>query len=101
SHAIVEQALQVLANMEHRGACGCDPLTSDGSGILFQIPFAFMAQETQKLGFSLPRPGQYGVGMLFLPRDEEKLADCVQLIERVVRKEAQTLLGWREVPVDE
>ncbi len=100
SHAIVEQALKVLANMEHRGGCGCDPLTSDGAGILFQVPFAFMAQEASRLGFTLPRPGQYGLGMLFLPQDEEKRDDCIQLIERVVRKEDQTLLGFRDVPVD-
>src|SRR4051794_1019443 len=100
SHSIVEQALQVLAHMEHRGGTGCDPLTSDGAGILFQIPFDFFTEETAKLGFSLPRPGQYGLGMLFLPQDEEKRDECVQLVERVVRKEAQTLLGWRDVPVN-
>ncbi len=100
SHSIVEQALKVLAHMEHRGGCGCDPLTSDGAGILFQIPFKFMTAEADRLGFSLPRPGQYGLGMLFLPQDEEKREECVQVVERVIRKEAQTLLGWREVPVD-
>jgi glutamate synthase domain-containing protein 2/glutamate synthase domain-containing protein 1/glutamate synthase domain-containing protein 3 len=101
SHAIVEQALQVLANLEHRGACGCDPLTSDGSGILFQIPFGFFQAEAERLGFILPRPGQYGVGMFFLPQDEDKLEHCVQLIERAVRKEGFQLIGWRDVPVDQ
>jgi glutamate synthase domain-containing protein 2/glutamate synthase domain-containing protein 1/glutamate synthase domain-containing protein 3 len=101
SHAIVEQALQVLANLEHRGACGCDPLTSDGSGILFQVPFRFLSEETAKLGFKLPRPGQYGVGMFFLPQDEDKREHCEQLIERSVRKQGQTLIGWRDVPTDE
>ena len=67
SHRIVEQALEVLANMEHRGATGCDPLTSDGAGILFQLPYRFFIKESERLGFTLPRPGQYGVGMLFLP----------------------------------
>ncbi|HEX6243351.1 MAG TPA: glutamate synthase central domain-containing protein, partial [Polyangiales bacterium] len=101
SHAIVEQALQVLANLEHRGACGCDPLTSDGSGILFQVPFRFFGEESQKLGFKLPRPGQYGVGMFFLPQDEDKREHCEQLIERSIRKQGQTLIGWRDVPTDE
>jgi glutamate synthase domain-containing protein 2/glutamate synthase domain-containing protein 1/glutamate synthase domain-containing protein 3 len=100
SHTIVEQALQVLANMEHRGACGCDPLTSDGSGILFQVPYAFFAKEAARLGFELPRPGQYGVGMFFLPQDEENRQLCEQLVERVVRKESQHLIGWRDVPID-
>jgi len=100
SHTIVSQALQVLANLEHRGACGCDPLTSDGAGILFQIPYSFFASEAQRLGFKLRRPGQYGVGMLFLPRDAYKRDQCIQLIERVVRKEGQKLIGWRDVPTD-
>jgi glutamate synthase (NADPH/NADH) large chain len=100
SHAIVEQALQVLANLEHRGACGCDPLTSDGSGILFQLPFRFFGEEAARLGFKLPRPGQYGVGMFFLPQDEDKREYCEQLIERAVRKQGQRLVGWRDVPTD-
>jgi glutamate synthase (NADPH) large chain len=100
SHAIVEQALQVLVNLEHRGATGSDPLTSDGAGILFQLPFTFFSAESLRLGFMLPRPGQYGVSMLFLPQDPDKLAHCVQIIERVVRKEGMILLGWRDVPTD-
>src|ERR1700712_3172634 len=100
SHSIVEQALQVLVNLEHRGATGSDPLTSDGAGILFQIPFGFFAAESLRLGFMLPRPGQYGVGMLFLPQDADKRAHCVQIIERIIRKENMTLLGWRDVPTD-
>jgi glutamate synthase (NADPH/NADH) large chain len=100
SHSVVSQALQVLANLEHRGACGCDPLTSDGAGILFQIPYGFFASEAQKLGFTLPRPGRYGVGMLFLPQDAQKREQCLSLIERIVRKERQHLIGFRDVPVD-
>jgi len=87
SHAIVEQALQVLANLEHRGACGCDPLTSDGSGILLQLPFRFFGDGAVRLGFKLPRHGQYGVGMFFLPQDEDKREHCEQLIVRAVRKQ--------------
>ncbi|HEX5658215.1 MAG TPA: glutamate synthase large subunit [Polyangiales bacterium] len=101
SHSIVEAALQVLVNLEHRGATGSDPLTSDGAGILMQIPFTFFAAEAVRLGFMLPRPGQYGVGMLFMPQDTDKRAHCVQIIERVVRKEGMVLLGWRDVPTDE
>ncbi|MDB4977667.1 MAG: Glutamate synthase large chain [Myxococcaceae bacterium] len=100
SHAIVEQALQVLVNLEHRGATGSDPLTSDGAGILFQLPFTFFAAEAARLGFTLPRPGQYGVGQIFLPQDADKRAHCVQIIERIIRKESMTLLGWRDVPTD-
>jgi glutamate synthase (NADPH) large chain len=100
SHSIVEQALQVLVNLEHRGATGSDPLTSDGAGILFQLPFTFFAAEATRLGFMLPRPGQYGVSQLFLPQDADKRAHCVQIIERIVRKEGMVLLGWRDVPID-
>jgi glutamate synthase domain-containing protein 2/glutamate synthase domain-containing protein 1/glutamate synthase domain-containing protein 3 len=100
SHSIVEQALKVLANMEHRGACGCDPLTSDGAGILFQLPYGFFAEEAKKLSFKLPRPGQYGVGMLFLPADGDKRDAVVQLVERIVRKEGLNFIAWRDVPVD-
>ena len=96
----MERALQVLVNLEHRGATGSDPRTSDGAGILFQVPFTFFAAETAKLGFTLPRPGHYGVSMMFFPQDADKRAHCVQIIERVVRKEGMVLLGWREVPVD-
>ncbi|MEY4511031.1 MAG: hypothetical protein RLZZ450_3153, partial [Pseudomonadota bacterium] len=100
SHSIVEQALQVLCNLEHRGATGSDPLTSDGAGILFQIPFTFFAAEAVRLGFMLPRPGQYGVSQIFFPEDADKRSHCEQIIERVVRKEGMVLLGWRDVPVD-
>ena len=86
-HDIVAKALTALRNLEHRGAVGCDPLTSDGAGILIQIPFNFFSAEAMRLGFMLPRPGQYGVGALFLPQDGDKRAHCVQIIERVVRKE--------------
>src|SRR5881628_3573559 len=65
SHDIVEKALQVLLNLQHRGACGCEANTGDGAGILLQTPHKFFAKETAKLGFLLPNPGDYGVGMVF------------------------------------
>jgi glutamate synthase (NADPH) large chain len=100
SHEIVRKGLQVLDNLTHRGACGCDPLTGDGAGILIQIPHEFFAREAASLGFSLPAPGEYGVGMVFAPLDARKRATCLAIVEGVVREEGQHLLGWRTVPVD-
>jgi glutamate synthase domain-containing protein 2/glutamate synthase domain-containing protein 1/glutamate synthase domain-containing protein 3 len=97
SHAIVEQGLQVLVNLEHRGACGCDPETGDGAGISLQIPHRFFQDEMQG---RLPQPGDYGVGMVFLPPDRTERAICEAAIEHVVRSEGQQFLGWREVPTD-
>ncbi|HNQ56290.1 MAG TPA: glutamate synthase large subunit [Candidatus Desulfobacillus denitrificans] len=100
SHAIVEQGLQILKNLEHRGATGYDPLLGDGAGILIQIPGAFFREEMAKQGISLPPAGEYGVGMIFLPRNSESRRTCEAAIERTVRYEGQTLLGWRDVPCD-
>jgi len=97
SHAIVEQGLEILKNLVHRGACGCDPETGDGAGILIQIPHAFFQR---CLDGRLPAPGLYGVGMVFLPRDPTERAICEKIVEKVVEDEGQTLLGWRDVPVD-
>ena len=99
SHDIVQKALTVLDNLTHRGACGCDPRTGDGAGILIQIPHAFLAKETKKLGFELPAPGKYGVGQVFLPIDEKKRRECEQTFEQIVREEGQSILGWRDVPI--
>ena len=100
SHAIVRDALQVLENMEHRGAVGADPLMGDGAGILVQIPDAFFREECGQLGIALPEVGRYAVGVFFLPREERERARAVEIIEKTVRQEALTVLGWREVPVD-
>jgi glutamate synthase (NADPH) large chain len=100
SHAIVEQGLQILKNLEHRGATGYDPLLGDGAGILIQIPDAFYREEMAKRGVSLPSAGEYGVGMVFLPRNSESRRACEAAIERTVRYEGQRLLGWRDVPCD-
>ena len=95
------KALQVLDNLTHRGACGCDPRTGDGAGILLQIPHDFFSSEAARLGFELPAPGEYGVGQVFLPLDPVKRKDCEDAFERIVNEEGQRLLGWRDVPVVE
>jgi glutamate synthase domain-containing protein 2/glutamate synthase domain-containing protein 1/glutamate synthase domain-containing protein 3 len=101
SHEIVQKGLTVLRNLTHRGACGCDPLTGDGAGILVQIPDDFFRREakTAKLP-ALPPPGKYGVGMVFLPAEVRQRNECERIIEKVVREEKQKLIGWRHVPVD-
>ena len=101
SHDIVAKGLQVLDNLTHRGACGCDPRTGDGAGILMQIPHEFFASEAARLGFKLPAPGEYGVGQVFLPLDAVKRRECEDAFERIVNEEGQRLLGWRDVPVVE
>jgi glutamate synthase domain-containing protein 2/glutamate synthase domain-containing protein 1/glutamate synthase domain-containing protein 3 len=101
SHEIVLKGLQVLDNLTHRGACGCDPLTGDGAGMLLQIPHAFFEHEAAKLGFELPAPGAYGIGMVFMPLDAHKRKACEAIFEHVVREEGQQVLGWRTVPADE
>ncbi len=98
SHAIVEQGLQILKNLSHRGATGADPLAGDGAGILIQTPDAFLRREFAEQGITLPAAGEYGVGMLFLPQDAAVRAACEHVIEACIRAEGQTLLGWRDVP---
>ncbi|MEB3195975.1 MAG: glutamate synthase-related protein [Candidatus Sericytochromatia bacterium] len=100
SHALVQQGLTILRNLTHRGAVGADPKASDGAGILIQVPDAFLRAEMATQGVALPPPGQYGVGMVFLPREPASRLACEQEIARAVRAEGQTLLGWRDVPVD-
>ena len=100
SHALVQQALLILQNLDHRGAVGADPLCGDGAGILIQIPDQFYREEMGKQGVVLPPPGEYGVGMIFLPREHASRLACEQELERTVRAEGQVVLGWRDVPVD-
>ena len=100
THDIIRRAVEVLINLEHRGACGCDPGTGDGAGILFQIPDAFFRRHCRPMGISLPDPGKYGVGMVFLPRETEHHRWCEQVIEKTARDEGQEFLGWRDVPAD-
>ena len=99
SHAVITQGLEVLMNLGHRGACGADPETGDGAGLLIQMPHEFFVQECSGLGIDLPEYGRYGVGMVFLPQDAEQGRSCEEIIQRVVSDEGQTLLGWRDVPV--
>ncbi|MBC9786047.1 glutamate synthase large subunit [Heliobacterium chlorum] len=100
SNEIVHQALTVLINLDHRGGQGAETNTGDGAGILMQIPHTFMERECAAVNVTLPTPGQYGVGMLFLPPDPEQRANCEQALERIIAEEGQTLLGWRTVPTD-
>ncbi|UTY57310.1 glutamate synthase-related protein [Massilia sp. erpn] len=100
SHSIIEQGLLILKNLDHRGAVGADKLMGDGAGILIQIPDQFYRDEMAKQGVELPPPGEYGVGMVFLPKENASRIACEQEIERAVRIEGQVVLGWRNVPID-
>ncbi len=101
SHAIVSQALQVLVNLLHRGACGCEVNTGDGAGILIQMPDKFLRKEARALGFALPPEGEYGVGSVFLPREYDARATIEALIERIVQEEGQRVIAWRDMPADD
>ncbi|MDN5938012.1 MAG: glutamate synthase-related protein [Salinisphaera sp.] len=100
AHSIVEQGLKILENLDHRGAVGADKLMGDGAGILIQIPDEFYRAEMASQGVTLPAPGKYGVGMIFLPKEHASRRACIQELERAIRAEGQVLLGWRDVPVD-
>ncbi|HVL77388.1 MAG TPA: glutamate synthase central domain-containing protein, partial [Noviherbaspirillum sp.] len=100
SHSIIEQGLLILKNLDHRGAVGADKLMGDGAGILIQIPDQYYREEMAKQGVALPPPGEYGVGMVFLPKENASRIACEQEIERAVLAEGQVVLGWRDVPVD-
>ncbi|MEE8351292.1 MAG: hypothetical protein V3R37_03765, partial [Rhodospirillales bacterium] len=100
SHEIVRQGIQILVNLDHRGAVGADPLAGDGAGILLQLPDRLFREESEKLGFTLPGEGDYAVGMVFLPDNPSVIKACADAIERVCEAEGQKLLGWRDVPVD-
>jgi glutamate synthase domain-containing protein 2/glutamate synthase domain-containing protein 1/glutamate synthase domain-containing protein 3 len=98
SHEIIRKGIEVLVNLTHRGACGCDPETGDGAGVLIQIPHKFFVRESGKLGFQLPEPGAYGVGMTFFPVEKHERLQCEGILERIVREEGLTVLGWRDTP---
>ncbi|MGC1447639.1 MAG: glutamate synthase subunit alpha, partial [Xanthobacteraceae bacterium] len=100
SHKIVEDALTILVNLEHRGAVGADPRAGDGAGILVQMPHKFFAKKAAELGFTLPEPGHYGVGALFMPHDEAWRRDVMESYAEIAEKEGMKLLGWRNVPTD-
>jgi glutamate synthase (ferredoxin) len=98
SNAIVAQGLEVLLNLAHRGACGCEPNTGDGAGVLMQMPDKFMRKAAAEVGIELPPEGDYAVGMIFLPPRGDYRFLCEQLFEKIIRSEGQTVLGWRTVP---
>lgn len=100
SHAIIQQGLKILENLDHRGAVGADELMGDGAGILIQIPDILYRQEMAILGVELPPPDEYGVAMVFLPKEMASRLACQQELERAVRDEGQVVLGWRDVPID-
>ncbi len=100
SHDIVLKGLAILQSLAHRGACGCDAETGDGAGVLIQIPHAFFARETAACGFRLPKPGEYGIAMCFLPVERQQRLYCEGLLERISRDEGLTVLGWRDTPVE-
>lgn len=101
SHAIIEQGLEVLVNLTHRGAVGSDPDSGDGAGILIQIPHAFLKKEMAKLNFSLPEADEYGVGMMFLPQEPNARYFCEGVFEKHLADEGLALIGWRNVPIND
>ena len=98
-HDIVQKGIEMLNNLAHRSACGCDDRTSDGMGILLQLPHEFLAPVLEELGAGVPTPGKYAAGMVFLPRDAGAQAFCRNAVEETVRAEGQEFLGWRRVPI--
>ncbi len=100
SHEIVRQALTVLLNLRHRGACGCETNTGDGAGILLQIPHKFLNEACEGVGIKLPSEGQYGVGMVYLPPDARQRKVCEKALEDIINEEGQQFLGWRTVLTD-
>ena len=99
SHPIIRMGLEVLVNLTHRGAAGSDPLTGDGAGLLMQVPDAFLRAECQSLRINLPPEGEYGVGMIFLPKEPRSQGSFRRYVEQIVAEEGQILLGWRRVPI--
>ncbi|QFY42822.1 glutamate synthase large subunit [Candidatus Methylospira mobilis] len=100
NHQIIQQGLELLKNLTHRGAVGADPLAGDGAGILIQIPDEFLRASCEPLNITLPPVGEYGVGMVFLPQDSAHRESCRKILEDFINAEGQTVLGWRDVPVD-
>ncbi|HWE85446.1 MAG TPA: glutamate synthase large subunit [Terracidiphilus sp.] len=100
SHDIIRKGLEVLINLTHRGAAGCDPETGDGAGILIQIPHVFFARECGELGMQLPEAGAYGVAMVFLPVDKHSRLQCEGAMERIAQQEGAATIGWRDTPVN-
>jgi glutamate synthase (NADPH/NADH) large chain len=100
SNQILKQAIQILKNLDHRGAAGSEANTGDGAGVLIQMPHAFLKEACKKVRITLPEPGEYGCGHVFLPRDRIKRRRLEERFEQIIQAEGQTVLGWRTVPVD-
>ena len=100
SHAIIQQALQILTNLDHRGACGCEANTGDGAGILIQPPHGFLKLVAREARVTLPALGEYGVGMVFLPHNRAQRLECEKIFAGIVAEEGQRVLGWRTVPTN-
>ncbi len=98
THQIIDEGVQVLINLGHRGAAGRDPETGDGAGMLIQMPTKLFGREAAALGLDLPAAGEYGVGMVFMPREVQ--SECRVLVDKVIEAEGLVVLGWRDVPVD-
>ncbi|HEX5100792.1 MAG TPA: glutamate synthase large subunit [Polyangiaceae bacterium] len=101
SHDIVKKGIDILLNLVHRGACGCDPLTGDGAGILLQLPDPFFRRECEASDVELPEAGKYAVGCVFLPRDKHDRRRCMHILEDKIFGTGQRLIGWRDVRVNE
>ncbi|MFN3985803.1 MAG: glutamate synthase-related protein [Rhodocyclaceae bacterium] len=100
THEIITQGLEILKNLDHRGAVGADALQGDGAGILIQIPDQLYREDLAGHGITLPAPGEYGVGIVFMPKEQASRLACEEEIERAIRAEGQVVLGWRDVPVN-
>src|SRR5260221_13461041 len=100
SHQTIEDGLRILCNLEHRGAVGADPRAGDGAGILVQIPHKFFVKKAAELGFSLPAPGEYAVGVLFMPQEDAWRAEIHDVFAEEIAREGMQLIGWRDVPND-
>ena len=100
SHDLIHHALEILVNLTHRGACGCDEKTGDGAGVLIQMPHAFLVKVASGEGIPLPHEGEYGAGLVFLPPDQTQREFCMDRFEEVIAHEGQRFLGWRTIPVD-
>ena len=100
SHDIIVKGIQILINLTHRGACGCDPETGDGAGIMIQVPHAFFVRECKTLGFKLPDPGKYGVGIVFFPVDRTTRLKVEGILERIATEDGLEVLGWRDTPIN-
>ncbi len=100
SHDLVDKALRILLNLEHRGACGCEKNTGDGAGILVQMPHRFLTEKCDAIQIKLPPPGGYGAGIVFFPVARDDRERCEQIFKKIIKEEGQRFLGWRTVPVD-